>query len=93
MIKYRDYSKEGWIESVECGKWRLDMRKSLSIGKTFFYILWDNGSFFFRFFNGYGLRGRDNSKTQWIPFSERYGYVKVYKLFGWTFKILKPGGN
>jgi hypothetical protein len=36
------------------------------------------------------LKGNLINSGRFIPFSERNGYVKTYKAFGWVFKILKP---
>jgi len=44
--------------------------------------------FWIRIF-GYGITGK-NLKHHSLMFSERNGYVKTLKIFGWSFKWLKP---
>lgn len=64
--------------------------KSISLGKVF-YLYYRKGFFWFRLFDGYGFWGRSQKrKLLYEMFSERYGYVKYLKIFGWKFKILKP---
>lgn len=60
------------------------------IGGYIFYLVITNGLFWFRFFLGYGLHGRKAKTRGFTLFSERMGITKTVKLFGWTFKILKP---
>ncbi len=74
----------------EFAMWKDLTGKSLSLFGNFFYAAWDKHFFCFRFFGGYGLKGNSDKKRCWVPFSERMGLTKTYKLFGWTFKILKP---
>ena len=62
--------------------------KTFSIGR-FFYIYYKSDIFWFRFFKSYGIAGK-NIKNHPLLFSERNGYTKSLKLFGWSFKILKP---
>jgi hypothetical protein len=45
--------------------------------------------FWFRFFNGYGLHGK-NVKTRGLLFSERNNLSKRWKVGNWIFKFLKP---
>jgi len=74
----------------ELGQWAMPDGYSLSILWKFFYLFWNKRFFWFRFFDGYGLWGTSNKRKRFILFSEREGIVKTYKIFGWTFKILKP---
>jgi hypothetical protein len=57
---------------------------------TIFYLYYKKGFFWFRFFDGYGVWGRSQKIKSFVLFSERYGYTKYFKIFGWKFKILKP---
>jgi lysozyme family protein len=62
--------------------------KIFKIGKLFYLYITDD-LFWFRFFNGYGIHG-SNIKKSIILSSERYGYKKYIRIFGWKFRILKP---
>lgn len=62
--------------------------KDLRVGKIFYLFVWDGG-FWFRFFKGYGIHGKDINKNEQL-FSERYGLDKSLKIRNWKFKILKP---
>jgi hypothetical protein len=73
-----------------CGSPIYPIGKTFRIGK-FFYLYYKKGFFWFRFFDGYGIWGRNRkSKEDFELFSERNGYTKFLKVFGWKFKILKP---
>lgn len=90
MIQYTNYNKP---IKTQIGRYFFDeigKGKSLKILGKFFYIHWDKGIFWFRFFNGYGLWGASDKIKRLKLFSERIGKTKTYKVFGWTFKILKP---
>lgn len=93
MIKYTNYGKlnriNGRFICDEIGQFDIPFGKSLSVFWSFFYIYWDKKSFWFRFFNKWGISGFNQKCRFFVPFSERYGYVKVYKLFGWCIKFLK----
>ncbi len=93
MIKYKKYklNKSSRIVLDEFPMWSEPSGKSLDLFWKFFYIYWDKGFFWFRFFGGYGLKG--TKQKRFILFSERTGKVKTYKAFGWTFRILKPNKN
>jgi len=70
----------------EAGTFPFLSGKSLRI--FFFSAYWEKYRFWFRFF-GYGIMGK-SLEIQWkIYFSERNGYRKVYKLWGWKFELLK----
>lgn len=56
------------------------------IGKIF-YFTYGKGCFWFRFFGGFGLHGK-NSKLYPPLFRERYGYSKYYKIGKWKFHFL-----
>jgi len=97
MIKYTDYNKQYWKQNKgnrfvidEMGQMAIPDGFSLSVFWKLFYLYWNKGLFWFRFFDGYGLSGESNKQRRFILFSERNGLVKTYKLFGWTFKILTP---
>jgi hypothetical protein len=53
-----------------------------------FWIVTYKGGFYFRFFNRLGLSGTKIFEGMYIPFSERTGRRKVYRMFGWKFKLL-----
>lgn len=63
--------------------------KVYSLGR-FFFLYKESNCFYFRFFNSYGLWGKKIIEGDYVSFSERNGYAKVVKLFGWKFKILRP---
>lgn len=68
---------------------------SMPDGKSFriykvFYLYYKKDFFWFRFFGGYGIWGRNAKATTFDLFSERYGYTKFVKIFGWKLKALKP---
>ncbi len=60
------------------------------LGK-FFYISSGMGVTWFRFFGGWGLQIK--GKEVEPLFSERYGYRKYLKIFGFRIGILKPYNN
>lgn len=62
--------------------------KIFNIGSIFCFY-YRKGFFWFRFFNSCGLWGKSNKVKTLELFSERNGYVKYYKVFGWKFKLLK----
>lgn len=61
--------------------------KSFRIGNLF-YLYRTKGVWWFRFFKGYGLHGK-NIKLIGLSFSERNGYSKYLKLGSWIIKTLK----
>ncbi len=63
--------------------------KKFSIGKAFYLHYWKD-LFWFRFFGGYGLHVRKPSWKGRLLFSERNGKTRVYQIFGYRIKILKP---
>lgn len=72
-----------WHEQIKNGK-------SIRLWKLY-ELYYEKGFFWFRFFDGYGIWGRSRKRKQLYElFSERYGYVKYLKIFGWKFKFLKP---
>jgi len=76
----------------EVGQWPIKFGKSFRIWKIF-YLYYEKGFFWFRFFGGYGIWGRSKKRKEFELFSERYGYTKYLKIFGWKFKTLKPNSN
>jgi len=64
------------------------MKKVFKIDR-FFYLYITDGLFWFRFFDGYGLSGKNVNKKL-VLFSERSGRVKTLRVLNWSFKILKP---
>lgn len=63
--------------------------KVFKIGKIF-YLYYKKYFFWFRFFGGYGVWGGSQKIKAFELFSERYGYTKYLKIFGWKLKWLKP---
>lgn len=61
--------------------------KTISILGTFFFMAWEEYYFFFRFFSMYGVKANKNHLS--LSFSERNGFEKTYKIFGWVITILK----
>jgi len=63
--------------------------KTYKIGKLF-YLLTQDGLWWFRIFNGYGLHGK-NWRKNGLSFSDRYAPKHTrLKIGNWIFKILKP---
>ena len=62
---------------------------TLSIFNNFFYSFWDGKCLWFRFFSKYGLHLLHRNAKSYIPFSERMGYKKQIKIFGWAITFLK----
>lgn len=62
--------------------------KFYKVGKVF-YMCRFTGGFWFRFFKGYGLHGK-NFKIHGLIFSDRYHLKKRLIIGNWIFKILKP---
>ena len=94
-IKYTKINKgaydSGRLNSYvqdECGKMEIIDGKVFKIWKIF-YLYYKKGFFWFRFFGGFGIWGRSQKVKSFELFSERYGYTKFLKVFGWKFKILK----
>lgn len=81
--KYNHYLND------EYGQMYTPKGKSIRFFKIF-YLYYEKYMFWFRFFDGYGLSGKSLKKKWVILFSERNGYKKIYKAFGWKFEILKP---
>lgn len=91
LFSYYDHGKQkrntpNKFLSDEAGMFPQYWGKSLRL--WFFYIYWEKYSFWFRIF-GYGIAGKSLSKPWKVYFSERNGYRKVYKLFGWKFEFLR----
>lgn len=63
--------------------------KSKHISLYKIYISWYDGQGWFRWNRGYGLAWKNLNKHR-LYFSERNGYTKTYKIFNYSFKILKP---
>jgi len=72
----------------EMGIWNQPKGKLFKIGKLFF-LYREKYMFWFRIF-GYGISAKSLKKKWFILFSERHGYRKTYKAFGWKFEMLKP---
>jgi hypothetical protein len=64
--------------------------KYKTFGGKLFYVYCERKCFWFRFFDGYGLFGKSQKIKDFELFSERNGYRKFVKLFGWKFRLLKP---
>lgn len=62
--------------------------KDKVINLGFLYILIYDGGFWFRFFRGFGIAGKDTNKMG-LTFSERHGHAKTLRIKNWSFKILK----
>lgn len=73
----------------EYGQMEIPDGKVFKIWKIF-YLYYKKHFFWFRFFDGYGIWGRSQKVKSFKLFSERYGYTKYLKIFGWKLKILKP---
>lgn len=84
-------SKESDIKTImdECLQWKEPNGKRIKIGGLF-YMYIEKRFFFFRIFEGYGIWGRSEKEKRFELFSERYGYTKYLRIFGWKFKTLKP---
>ena len=94
IIKYINHGKKHRMANNkylldETGLVDVVYGKSFKLFGTFFYLYLEKTFFWFRFFNKWGLWGRKNTKDRFVLFSERMGYTKTYKLFGWVFKPLK----
>ena len=72
----------------EIGQMQRVRWKTVKIGRLF-YLNYEKGLWWFMIWNRYGLAGKKIKKHP-LLFSERNGYTKSLKLFGWSFKILKP---
>lgn len=77
----RENEVKGWFDRLYHGK-------VFKIGRVF-YLYYSKGYFWFRFFNSYGLHGQNIKLHPDQLFSERYGYIKYFKILGWKFKTLK----
>lgn len=66
----------------------MKMGKQYGLGRLF-YLYVTEGLFWFRFFKGYGVHGKNTNKHK-LLYSERNGYTKFIKIGTWRFKILKP---
>lgn len=91
LFSYYDHGKQkrntpNKFLSDEAGMFPQLCGKSLRL--WFFYVYWEKCSFWFRIF-GYGIAGESLKKPWKVYFSERNGYRKVYKLFGWKFEFLR----
>jgi hypothetical protein len=89
LINYYDHVKQRRKTQTpfsldEAGQFSFLRGKSLRI--FFFYAYWEKYSFWFRIF-GYGIAGK-LIKNHFMLFSERNGYRKSYKFFGWKFEFL-----
>ena len=83
----RGKNTPAWILIDEIGHYPTVYGKSLRIRKVI-YIHWNKMEFWFRLYNGYGINGR-NSKA-FFSFSERQNPKKMFRIFNWKLKILKP---
>jgi len=76
--------------SDEIGQWPVYRGKNFSI-RYLFHVYYEKDMFWFRLFkNWYGVYGRSLKYKTFKLFSERNGYTRYVKIFGWEFKILKP---
>ena len=85
---YNGNKFEDYIED-EYGLILVSTGKVVKIWKVFF-LYYKKNFFWFRFFDGYGVWGRSQKVKSFELFSERCGYTKYLKIFGWKLKWLKP---
>ncbi len=77
------------IRYDEVGQWEEKIDNHFKIGPLFYCHYWKD-CFWFRFLGGYGLHVRKPSWKGRLLFSERNGHTKVYNVFGYKIKVLKP---